>query len=200
MRCFVVTNPVSMDINIIKTINKDDYVIAVDSALLFCHNNNIKVDLAIGDFDSLKDHSLLNEYSFLMLNKIKDQTDTLEAIKKAYQVSNDVSLIGGLGGNRIEHSIANLNLLKQFRNLTIYSLFSKCYLVEDKTTKIRFKGYVSIFPYPEANITLEGFKYPLDHHQLDVFDSLGISNEIIDEKGVITVHKGSILVIESEYD
>ena len=46
-------------------------------------------------------------------------------------------------------------------------------------------------------ITLRGFKYPLSDYTMGGFNSLGISNEIVDEKAVIELTRGSLLVIES---
>ncbi len=61
--------------------------------------------------------------------------------------------------------------------------------------------YVSVFPYTQIakGITLEGFRYPLKEHTMDLFltPTLGISNEIVGEEGRILCHEGVLLVVES---
>ena len=97
--------------NIQKLIN-NRLVIAVDSAVSELISRNIKVDIAIGDFDSLSDLSLLNDIKHIKLSTIKDLSDTHYALNYAYDLSDDVILIGGLEGKRIDHLIANLLLSK----------------------------------------------------------------------------------------
>ena len=60
---------------------------------------------------------------------------------------------------------------------------------------------ISIFAYGgKANgITLKGFHYPLSNFTLDPFyGSLGTSNDIIDEYGVIIVEDGTLIIIETQ--
>ena len=58
-------------------INK--YVIGVDKGALYCLENNIKMDCAIGDYDSIdeKPYIEINKITkVIKLNPIKDETDT----------------------------------------------------------------------------------------------------------------------------
>lgn len=63
----------------------------------------------------------------------------------------------------------------------------------------QYGNYVSLFPFtPQVRgLTLTGFKYPLDHYPLECYHSLGVSNEIVEEKAVISFETGVLLVIES---
>ncbi|NLK12253.1 MAG: hypothetical protein GX312_01505, partial [Candidatus Phytoplasma sp.] len=58
---------------------------------------------------------------------------------------------------------------------------------------LAFKGYISLFGYPEAKITLEGFKYPLNEHILRFGDVMGISNELNLSRGKIIVDEGRVI-------
>ena len=55
--------------------------------------------------------------------------------------------------------------------------------------KEAFGDYISLIPYTEkvTGITLTGFYYPLDHAELTLGISLGISNELVDDVGVISM-------------
>ena len=61
----------------------DSYVIGVDKGALYCLKNHIRMDLAVGDFDSVnnRDFDLINkETKIIKLNSIKDDTDTEHAL------------------------------------------------------------------------------------------------------------------------
>jgi thiamine pyrophosphokinase len=49
-----------------------------------------------------------------------------------------------------------------------------------------------------SGLTLQGMKYPLTDAKLNVFQSLGISNEIVEDEAKITWTDGYLLVIESK--
>ena len=55
--------------------------------------------------------------------------------------------------------------------------------------------FISFFAIEPAVITLEGFLYPLDHYFMDRGDTIGISNEIVDQEAVVTLDQGRILVV-----
>ena len=62
-----------------------------------------------------------------------------------------------------------------------------------------FGDFISLIPYTEkvTGITLTGFYYPLEDAELTLGISLGISNELVDEIGIIQIGRGNLLVIES---
>ncbi len=183
---------------------KDHYLIGVDRGALFAIQNGIMLDLAIGDFDSVFNNDLVlvkkKSKEVITLNCQKDETDTAEALKKAFEISNDVTIIGGIFGKRIEHFIANINLLIKYPTLRIMDDNTCIYMIDK--TEVFFKDeykYISFFPVIDSVITLEGFKYPLNHYDMKMFDSIGISNEVID-KAAIYVESGKVLVIKSKND
>ena len=194
MRVLVFAAPFINDIKKIG-ITTGDYVIACDNALFHLDKLKIKVNMAVGDFDSLENKGLLKKYEHITLPKEKDETDSYASIKYAYTLSDDVWLIGSIGGMRLEHGIANINLLKRFEKLKIITDNSLIYSVEQGRHEVTYKHYVSLFPFPYANVTLEGFKYPLNDYEMKTFDSIGVSNELIKDIGIINVNKGCVLVI-----
>ena len=194
MRVLVFAPPIIKDIKSL-SISSSDYIIACDNALFCLDKLNIKVNLAIGDFDSLEDKSLLSNYEHKTLKTEKDETDSFEAIKHAYTLSDDVILVGGIGGSRFEHSLANMNLFSSFPNLIIITDNSKMFLLSKVSQEIKYNHFISIFPFPNAIISLEGFKYPLDEYDMKIYDSIGISNELVGTTGVIHIHEGQVIVV-----
>lgn len=201
MRVLIVVHPVPKDIKKIISLNEDDYVIAVDQAVLSLYKQRVNIDLAVGDFDSLTNQGVLRNLNVVKLDPIKDVTDTFQALIEAEKLDPDqMIMIGGIGGDRIEHFIAHMLLFDRFNKLKIINDFSEIFMLENKDVKIDYKGYVSIFAYNQALITLEGFKYPLDAYKLTQYDSLGISNEVIDDQASINVKDGRVIVVLSKVD
>ena len=48
-----------------------------------------------------------------------------------------------------------------------------------------------------VGVTITGVKYPLDNYDMYGFNTLGISNEIVDDEATISIKDGILLVIES---
>lgn len=201
MRALIVAHPVPKDIKKIITLKDDDYVIAVDQAVLDLYKQRIKIDLAVGDFDSLKNEGILTQLHVIRLKPEKDVTDTYQALVEARQLNpKEILMIGGIGGDRIEHFVVHLMHFNEFKNLKILNDNSEIFMIEEDIKEISFDGYISMFAYPEATITLEGFKYPLNNYELTQFDPLGISNEMVKEKAQIQVHQGRVLIMLSKKD
>lgn len=91
------------------TVQPGDYVIAADGGFSYLEQENIAADLIIGDFDTLRSNP--NHSNIITLNREKDETDTIAAvhygIEKGYTLFH---IYCGTGG-RIEHTIANIQLL-----------------------------------------------------------------------------------------
>ncbi len=201
MRVIVVTHPTPKDVRKIFKFEDTDYIIGVDQAILSMYKQRIKIDLAVGDFDSLKNPGILTQLNKVELSPIKDVTDTYQALIEAKKLNADeLIMIGGIGGQRIEHYMANLSLFNEFENLVIIDDYSVINRVNVSLNHIPFyDGYVSFFGYPKAIISLKHFKYELDHYHMGQFDPIGISNETL-EHAILEVHEGSVLMIKTIKD
>ena len=179
--------------------------IGVDKGALTLARNGKRMLVAIGDFDSVEESDLayIKEYSdtLIQLNPIKDDTDSeaavMYAIEKGYQ---KIHLYGGLGG-RLDHAMINLRLVSRFpetvylhdQNNFIFSLGEGVHSIDKRNYT-----YISFFTENEATISLEGLKYPLDKQQLTNKDTYTTSNEILEDRGIVTVHAGQVTVIQSK--
>ena len=198
MRAIIVTHPTPKDVKKIVNLSDQDYVIAVDQAVKDLMDQNMRIDLAVGDFDSLENLDLLDHLDTVKLDPIKDITDTFQALHEAKKRGyKELVLVGGFGGDRIEHFIAHLMNFRPFESLVMLDEHSRIYIKKEGTYTLTHRGYISFFAYPEATISLKGFKYPLNAYLLTTFDPLGISNELIDASGDLIVHHGVVLIVES---
>ena len=188
--------------------------IAADRGLEFCSQNQILPDWAVGDFDSvsekvLKEFEQEKELKWKKLRPEKDDSDTQSAVNLAIELGSRKIEILGATGSRVDHIMANLGLLAYGcqKGISISLADDHNYisvLCSPGTVLMReeqFGRYVSFFPIggDVKDLTLRGFKYPLNHYHLTVFDSgLTISNEIADEKAVVEFGSGMMLMIMSK--
>ena len=191
--------------------NKFDIIIAADNGLKALDECNILPNYIIGDFDSLND-CVLKKYidnkkiKITKLNPIKDYTDTHMAIKLAIELkSTDITIIGGTG-TRIDHTISNIEVLKEAldfnipckildKNNCICLINKNINLIKDEEYK-----YISLIPFTNkvTQITLKGFKYNVNNVIIEKGESIGISNEQIDKEASIEFKEGILILIKSK--
>lgn len=187
-----------------------DVIIAADSGMDFLYQNGITPDMIVGDFDSTRTKALeyfeeKGQSEIHPLNPVKDDTDTEFAIRTAIERGAKSIIIIGATGSRIDHVLGNISLLgvglEQDVAIELIDPNNRIRMINGKLTlrKDRQYGkYVSLIPVTSDNeISLTGFKYPLDHYSFKKFTSLGISNEIVDDEAVIDIHRGVFIVVES---
>lgn len=90
-------------------VESKDHVIVADDGLSYLKQSDIKADLAIGDFDTL--HYKPDQLNVITLSEEKDDPDRLGGLRKGTKKScSTFSIYYGMGG-RVEHILANLQLL-----------------------------------------------------------------------------------------
>lgn len=179
----------------------DGLVVGIDRGAYLAYLANIKLDYAVGDFDSISANELelLNDYTqVIKLNPVKDETDTLYALRMFKE--HEKVILGGITGPRIEHFVANLKLFYEFDDLKIVD--DNSIIMECKNglefLKDEYKFY-SIFALEDVfNLSLVGFKYPLMNHYLSKSSLIGVSNELVNDCGIISFSKGKLLLIKSK--
>lgn len=191
--------------------NKYDCMIAADSGMNFLHRNNIVPDVIAGDFDSVSSESLdvfskMKEVEMLRLNPVKDDTDTEFVIREAIRRgAKDITILGATG-TRLDHVLANVYLLgiglETGVQIQLVDAHNRVRMIKDflEISKAeQFGSFVSVLPArgDAKGVTLEGMKYPLQDADVSSFSSLGVSNEIVEEKARISVKQGTLLVMES---
>ncbi|CAM3563169.1 MULTISPECIES: thiamine diphosphokinase [Paenibacillus] len=194
----------------LEEIRSGDFIIGADRGALFLIEHGIKPDLSVGDFDSITPEELAKVQA--MSGKIiecdpidKNLTDTELAFDLALEQSPESILIMGASGTRLDHTLANIHMLIRGlqhhipcsildKNNYITLTGSSC-VVEDRGFK-----YVSLLPLTTevTGIELEGFEYPLHNASLRMGQSLGVSNRLSQEKGIVHIEGGLLLIIQSK--
>ncbi len=215
-KILIVTGGTLNDELILSLINENNYdcLLACDSGISFFRRNNISPDIVLGDYDSASTEDVsfiktLKEALVLTYPPEKDETDTELGIKTAIERGAEYIDITGATGGRIDHELGNIHILGRAANAGVSAriIDDKCrlsFLKAPGTVSIKkseqYGSFVSLIPFAGAaeGVTLKGFKYPLDNGILNPFESLGLSNEIEAEDGLIEVKEGYVLIIESK--
>ncbi len=188
-----------------------DVVIAADSGAHWLETSGVLPDLVIGDMDSI-DPALLER---LVAQGIeverhpteKDASDVELAVSRAVADGADqVVILGALGGERLDHEIANLLLLVDRRwngidaravrgGTTVRALRGEGRRELDGSTG----DLVSLLPLGSdaTGVRTEGLRYPLDGDTLESGRSRGLSNEIERAPASVSLEGGTLLIIET---
>lgn len=179
----------------------NDYVIAADGGYNYALKLNIRPDIVIGDFDSLKE--IPQDIPYEQFPVKKDDTDMMLAVKKAISLGfTRLVLFGALGGERIDHTLANIALLKygakQNVEVIIKDETRRMFALRDGkvTIKGQPEGYISVFAFDEKcqGVSIKGLKYEVKDICLSNSVPLGVSNEFVGKDAVIEVTKGTLLI------
>lgn len=189
-----------------------DCILAADSGMNALYAAAVTPDIIIGDFDSADEKILAffqqnKAIDFCTLNPEKDDTDTEFAIRESIRRGADsITIIGGTG-TRLDHVLGNISLLgiglEEQVAMELLDEHNRIRMIQDALTlekETQYGKYVSLIPYggDVQEITLRGFKYLLSDYTMGGFNSLGISNEIVDNRAEIRFRSGILLVIESK--
>ena len=188
--------------------NQKFHFIGVDGGCLKLMEEELPIDLAIGDFDSISsgDKEILKNYASNMIEfpSEKDFTDFEEALMWVAKVypQQKIHVLGAFGG-RVDHAISclwimfrpELQVLVPYLSLEdewnhISFLIPGDYIIE----KLDYTKYLSfITTGPIEQLTLKNVKYTLSNQDYD-FPIALISNEFIEDKMKISFKSGGIIV------
>lgn len=181
-------------------IHRNDMVIAADGGLKAAESCNIVPDFIIGDFDSLG--NIPGDINVKILPCEKDTTDMFEAVNEGMKNGCDTfHLYGGTGG-RLDHTLANIQLLKHFTEkgarLFLYGKGFAITALNSGTIRIdgRKGDYISVFALSDTvtGVCLKNLRYELSNHTLTNSFPLGVSNEFTNETAEISVREGTLAV------
>ncbi|MBE6585446.1 MAG: thiamine diphosphokinase [Ruminococcaceae bacterium] len=205
MRAFIYTGGLIHAQNITEHPKADDLRIAADSGYHNAVALGERVDILIGDFDSIGHVPGDDVKDIRQVPSEKDLTDTQLALEIAVDAGADeVIIIGGLSG-RLDHTLSNLGILEDMYLRFIHGYMTdgqnRVHYLKSSSTLIARSTYkyVSILAADEVvkGVSMEGGKYPLKRQNLKRRLQYAVSNEITGNVVLISVKKGGIFIIES---
>lgn len=208
----IIAGGVNSDRLITHTVDQTEncYLIGVDGGVQVLEQLGMIADMVIGDFDSVGHHIKVKyqgKENAIFLNPIKDATDTHMAVLEAIKLMPKTITILGATGGRLDHMMGNFALLKlcvdQGIRATIVDEQNRITMIDKQliiNRKDQYGRYVSLIPFSDevTGITLTGFYYGLSNATMRKADTIGISNEIREEEGRISLKTGYLMVMETK--
>ena len=181
-------------------IEKSDLIIAADGGMEHVRKLEITPDVILGDFDSL---GYVPEGANVFPVE-KDDTDAMLAVRRGLDMGcRKFLLYGCLDGPRLDHTIANLQLLQFLADRgasgILVGLTHMATVVKNGSLVFPGapKGILSVFCLgPDARgVTIRGAQYPLEDGCLTAGFPLGVSNHFLNREAEVSVTDGSLLII-----
>ena len=185
-----------------------DFIVACDAGYRNAERLDLRPDLIVGDFDSAPMPK--TEHETIVLPHVKDDTDTQYAARWLLEHGFDtITLLGALGGARLDHTLANLAtglyLAKNKVDVLLADERSELrYLVPGRELVLH-RGdwkYLSVFPMEGqlTGVAIRGAFYPLEDAVLTADYPLGVSNEFTGETAHLSCTGGTGTVVLTRDD
>ncbi|MGI6703118.1 MAG: thiamine diphosphokinase [Clostridia bacterium] len=206
MKAAVICHGSIWDFEFHRRLLKDcDIIICADGGAYHVKKMGMQPHVIIGDFDSCT-REFAQSFSGAKIIEYpseKDDTDAQLAVEYALSNGADYIMLLGATGTRIDHTIANIGLLLCIADKGVVgeliNEYNRATIIKDRAL-VKGKGsLVSLIPYggDVRGVTLKGFKYPLYDFTLEMGSSRGISNQLVDDIGEISITSGWLLVVLS---
>lgn len=186
--------------SIFKLIENNKYIIVCDGAIKNVDSHNIIPHTIIGDLDSI-DQKLKNKYSDIIIyNKDQETNDLTKSVMYAKEKGFKNILILGATGLREDHTLGNISLLINYRDLfdsiIIMSDFGYFISINKTTTFKSIPGQqISIFTLPELiNISSEGLLYEFKNRTFPLWWEGTLNQAISDSFTLQLEGKGNVIV------
>lgn len=202
-KCVIVGGADILDYGKIKGyLSAEDYYIFCDCGLRHSEGLGVEPDLIVGDFDSHPNPCL--DIETIVLPVEKDDTDTVFAVKEAAKRGFEDFLILGAVGQRLDHTLGNVSILKM-----LFDMGKNAEIVDDYTEMTvvgKEPQYVDdCFPYfslinifgNATGISVKNAKYPLENAVITCDYQYGISNRALKGKRAeVSVDNGCLLLLK----
>ena len=186
-----------------------DVIVCCDAALDSALRHSLKVDVVVGDMDSISTR-VLNRYSGIKVHETEqDYNDLTKAMRYVMQHYTDMDSISILGatGKHEAHTIGNLSLLMTYEKwwkfwekgiivqivsdyCTAFAVGESCRLQVGEGRKISFFSCD-----PSLRIHTIGLQWPLDKVEFGVWWKATLNRAMEDEISLEMNHPAEVLVV-----
>ena len=192
-------------------LDRADLLIAADGGAASLDRLGRRPDVLVGDLDSA-DAALVERLMDAGTrverhDHDKEASDTELALEAAIAAgATEVLLLGALGGERVDHELANLLLLADpaLAGRDVRLIRGPIAVRALRTgTSVALGGgpgdLVTLLPVggDAAGVTTRGLRWALDGATLRLGRSRGLSNEIVSQPASVSLEQGTLLVVET---
>ncbi len=204
MRAFVFGGGEIFPDYIEEKVEEGDLVVCADSGYKNALAMGVRVDVLVGDFDSMRDIPDGN-FELVRVPVEKDQTDTQLAVDIALERGADEIIIVCSTSGRADHALSAMAILEKLWErrvpATLVNGQNRIRFIRDSGAIIVRSAYkyfsVVTLDKVAKKVSVEGGKYPLVKKDIERGFQFAVSNEIVKNAALITVKKGSVYIIES---
>ena len=206
-RCGILSaGPVEDSERLRPLLKTDDWIIAADGGGRLAAALGVKPAVLVADFDSSAPPDTGGDTEIVRLPTEKDWTDTQAAAMLALDRGYRDFLLLGCTGGRLDHTLANIAVLLYLLRRGADALmadernFLRLYGPGRYRVERRAGYKLSLFPYggEVEGITVKNVRYPLEKARLTPDNSLGVSNEFLENPAEISFDKGVLMVFLSK--
>ena len=200
--------PNDATLEIARTIQNVNLVIAADSGLHAAQKLNMHVDFVVGDFDSVDASALARATSAhtqaIRHSADKDFTDLESALLLAVDKNSQHIIIVTAGGGRLDHQFGFIAAMfnPKLRNCKVEALWQNNRLFAlqgpancDIATQVGDTVAIQSFSDKSEKISTTGLQWQLTNESLNNFETRGVSNIATKEQVSVSVELGQLLVI-----
>lgn len=211
---------------------ESDYIIAADAGYENCKAAGLRPHLIVGDFDSMpiagvdgttgersgfsifSDAEKAEYIHYLksteldgvetrIIDPVKNDPDLLAAVRLGLEKGCEEFHFLGATGQRMDHSIANLQILGFLARRGCHGyLYGETQVItaicnETMQFPKEYRGYFSALSLSDEarGVSEEGFKYLIQDVTLNNVTPTGLSNEFIGEEARISVREGVLILV-----
>jgi thiamine pyrophosphokinase len=195
-----------------------DLVVAADGGARHATPLGLRIDVWVGDGESVDGAQLTGlEAAGAEIHRVateKDETDTELALGLALDAgAQQLVILGGLGGPRLDHGVANVALLQSARlggvpavlydpcgaRISLLAAPDDLGRPVERSLEGREGDIVSLIPVggPARGVTTTHLRYPLAHEDLELGRTRGVSNVRTAPVARVRLDSGRLLVIET---
>lgn len=189
-------------------IQPEDYIICADGGARHTYHMELTPHVILGDLDSIDqkwfEYYKEKEIQIETFPSEKDETDTELALHYAMKLNPEKIILMGCSGNRLDHTFANIHLLKQGLDAGMDMMMvddnNEIYIVNNRLVVTGSKGdTLSLLPLSEAvsGIYATNLYYPVENFSMSFGFPIGISNVMLATETVISVQSGYLLAIKA---
>lgn len=189
----------------LQTLAADRQVMVLDGAYTHVKQAGLKIDILLGDFDSIQPEALAEARktdTLVVDAPDQEKTDFEKGLIYLDQLGAKNIYAGSATGKEIQHTLYNLRMLKKFYNparpILLFTETEMIRYYED--TDIDINGNVNdgiaLLGFPDGQVTTQGLKYDMLDYQLDFEKNSSVSNALAQKTahvhmtgGVLVIHK-----------
>lgn len=152
-------------------------VVAVDGGANHLRDTAIKPEVIVGDLDSLNDQSHWQSVAKVVEVEEQDSTDFEKCL---YTVDAPYYIAVGFTGNRLDHTLASLHVMKKYLHKRVVLVGSDdvvCLCNTSVELQLPPRTRVSVFPMDAVTfVSSVGLVYPLNDLTMEAGKLIGTSN------------------------